>query len=139
MGGVTIGKLAEAAATKVQTIRYYEQIGLIRPSGRSEGGHRIYQLDDLKRLKFIRHARELGFGIDEIRELLHLSDNPETSCSAADAIARSHLKQVEIRLRKLRALRTELKRMVGECTHGRVSQCRVIEVLKDHHHCATEH
>ncbi len=139
MAGVTIGKLAEAAATKVQTIRYYEQIGLIKPSGRSEGGHRIYQLDDLKRLKFIRHARELGFGIDEIRELLHLSDNPETSCSAADAIVRSHLEQVGIRLRKLRALRTELKRMVGECTHGRVSQCRVIEVLKDHRHCATEH
>lgn len=83
----------------------------------------------MQRLKFIRHARELGFGIEEIRELLQLSDKPDTSCAAADAIARTHLEQVEIRLTKLRALRKELKRMVEECGHGHVSQCRVIEVL----------
>lgn len=139
MTALGIGKLAEIAATKVQTIRYYEEIGLITPSARSQGGHRLYEPQDVKRLKFIRHARELGFGIEEIRELLHLSDTPETSCAAADAIARSHLEQVEIRLKKLQALRRELKRMVEECSQGQVSQCRVIEVLKDHHHCATEH
>jgi DNA-binding transcriptional MerR regulator len=139
MTALGIGKLAEIAATKVQTIRYYEEIGLITPSTRSQGGHRLYEPQDVKRLKFIRHARELGFGIEEIRELLHLSDTPETSCAAADAIARSHLEQVEIRLKKLQALRRELKRMVEECSQGQVSQCRVIEVLKDHHHCATEH
>jgi DNA-binding transcriptional MerR regulator len=139
MPGIAIGKLADIAATKVQTIRYYEEIGLIRPFTRSEGGHRLYGPEDVKRLKFIRHARELGFGIEEIRELLHLSDTPDTSCAAADAIARSHLEQVEIRMKKLQALRKELKRMVEECSHGHVSQCRVIEVLKDHRHCASEH
>jgi DNA-binding transcriptional MerR regulator len=139
MTSLGIGKLAEIAATKVQTIRYYEEIGLIRPFTRTEGGHRLYGPEDVSRLKFIRHARELGFGIDEIRELLHLSDNPETSCEAADAIARVHLEQVEIRLTKLRALRKELKRMVEECGHGHVSQCRVIEVLSDHRHCGGEH
>ena len=139
MTGLAIGKLAVIASTKVQTIRYYEEIGLIRPFTRTEGGHRLYGPEDVRRLKFIRHARELGFGIEEIRELLHLSDNPETSCSAADTIARSHLEQVEIRITKLQALKKELMRMIGECGHGRVSHCRVIEVLSDHRHCASDH
>ncbi len=139
MQALAIGKLAEIASTKVQTIRYYEEIGLIAPHARSKGGHRLYSSDDVQRLRFIRHARELGFSIEAIRELLELSDNPETSCSAADLIARSHLEQIEIRLKKLRALRKELQRMVEECGHGRVGQCRVIEVLSDHRHCAGDH
>ncbi|MFT3670730.1 MerR family transcriptional regulator [Aestuariivirga sp.] len=139
MTGIPIGKLAAVASTKVQTIRYYEEIGLVKPFQRTEGGHRLYDPKDVRRLKFIRHARELGFGIDEIRELLKLSDNPQTSCSVADRIASAHLKQVELRLAKLKALRKELKRMVEECGHGRVSQCRVIEVLSDHAHCHGDH
>jgi DNA-binding transcriptional MerR regulator len=139
MAGMAIGRLAELASTKVQTVRYYEQIGLISPFKRTEGGHRLFGPEDADRLKFIRHARELGFGIEEIRELLTLSDKPDTSCAAADSIARSHLEQVEIRLAKLKALQKELKRMVGECGHGRVSQCRVIEVLSDHKHCTNDH
>jgi DNA-binding transcriptional MerR regulator len=139
MSGIAIGKLAELAATKVQTIRYYEDIGLICPFKRTEGGHRIYGAEDVNRLKFVRHARELGFGIDEIRELLQLSDNPNTSCAAADTIAKANLQQVEIRITKLKALQKELKRMLGECSHGRVSQCRVIAVLSDHRHCGGEH
>lgn len=139
MPGLAIGKLAEIAATKVQTIRYYEEIGLIRPFMRSEGGHRIYGPEDARRLKFIRHARELGFSIEAIRELLTLCDNPETSCAAVDAIARSHLEQIDIRLKKLKALRKELNRMIGECQHERVGQCRVIEVLSNHQHCSSDH
>jgi len=139
MVGIAIGKLAEIASTKVQTVRYYEEIGLIQPFSRTEGGHRLYGPEGASRLKFIRHSRELGFGIEEIRSLLDLSDHPETSCSAADAIARAQLEQVEIRLEKLKALRQELKRMVEECGHGRLSQCRVIEVLSDHRHCGGDH
>ena len=89
MSTLAIGKLAVIAATKVQTVRYYQEIGLIRPFKRTEGGHRLNSPEDVKRLKFIRHARELGFGIEEIRELLVLTDNPDTSCSAANAIARA--------------------------------------------------
>lgn len=139
MSGMAIGQLARMAATKVQTIRYYEEIGLISPFQRTEGGHRLYSAEDSHRLKFIRHARELGFGIAEIRELLELSDSPQMSCAAADKIAGRHLEQVELRIIKLKALRNELKRMVGECAHDRVSQCRVIEVLSDHRHCGGEH
>jgi DNA-binding transcriptional MerR regulator len=139
MAAIAIGKLAEIAATKVQTIRYYEEIGLIQPFSRTEGGHRLYGIEDANRLKFVRHARELGFGIDEIRELLKLSDNPAMSCSNADRIVSSHLEQVELRITKLKALRKELKRMVDECAHDRVGQCRVIEVLSDHRHCGGDH
>jgi DNA-binding transcriptional MerR regulator len=139
MSATAIGKLADLAATKIQTIRYYEEIGLILPFKRTQGGHRLYNAEDVSRLKFIRHARELGFGIEEIRDLLKLSDNPETSCAAADSIAKSHLAQVEIRLTKLKSLRKELQRMIGECGHGRVSQCRVIEILSNHQHCTSEH
>ena len=74
MQSIAIGKLAVIAATKVQTIRYYEEIGLIHPFKRSEGGHRVYSPEDVQRLKFVRHARELGFGIGEIRELLQSRD-----------------------------------------------------------------
>ncbi len=81
---------------------------MIEPFARTEGGHRLYSSEDVSRLKFIRHARELGFGIEEIRDLLKLSDNPSTSCAAADAIAKSHLQQVQIRLIKLKALQKEL-------------------------------
>lgn len=139
MTGIPIGKLAAVASTKVQTIRYYEEIGLVKPFRRTEGGHRLYDPEDVRRLKFIRHARELGFGIAEVRELLQLSDLPETSCAAADAIARSHLEQIEIRLKKLQSLRKVLIRMLEECSHGRVCQCRVIEVLQDHRHCVHDH
>jgi len=139
MAGLTIGRLAQATATKVQTIRYYETIGLMAPFTRTEGGHRLYDREDLKRLTFIRHARELGFPIEAIRELLSLSDTPETSCERADAIARRRLDEVEQRLTRLKALQKELKRMVSECGHGRVCNCRVIEVLSDHQLCQAAH
>jgi DNA-binding transcriptional MerR regulator len=139
MSGFTIGRLAEATATKVQTIRYYETIGLLAPFTRTGGGHRLYDTEDRKRLTFIRHARELGFSIEAIRELLSLSDNPDTSCERADNIASRQLEEVEQRLKRLKALQKELKRMVAECGHGRVCDCRVIEVLSNHRLCQAAH
>ena len=136
---LTIGTLAKKTGTKVQTIRYYEQIGLMPEPGRSQGGQRRYGLDELDRLSFVRHARQLGFSLDAIRELLDLSDHPEKSCAEADAIARRQLKQVEQRLARLEALRTELKRMVRECSGGQMSDCRVLEVLRGHSECLTDH
>lgn len=89
---LTIGTLAKKAGTKVQTIRYYEQIGLMYVPGRTEGGQRRYAETELDRLSFIRHSRQLGFSLDAIRELLHLSDHPDRPCDEADAIARRQLK-----------------------------------------------
>lgn len=136
---LTIGGLAKRTGTKVQTIRYYEQIGLLPEPGRTEGGQRRYTNEQLDKLSFIRHSRQLGFSLEAIRELLDLSDHPNQPCDTADAIARRQLKQVEQRIARLQALRTELKRMVKECSGGRTADCRVLEVLRDHSECLTDH
>lgn len=102
---LSIGTLAKRTGTKVQTIRYYEQIGVMPEPGRTGGGQRRYGDAELDRLSFIRHARQLGFSLDDIRELLDLSDNPSRPCDEADAIARRQLRQVEQRVARLEASR----------------------------------
>ena len=87
----------------------------------------------MKRLNFIRHARELGFEIEDIRQLLALSEEPQESCHQVDSIARQHLDEIDLRIGRLEALRAELQRMVGECGHGLVCECWIIEVIADDH------
>ncbi len=136
---LTIGKLGAAAGVKVPTIRYYEQIGLLPDAERSTGNQRLYSRAVQDRLAFIRHARELGFPLDAIRDLLGLSDRPDQSCAEVDAIARTQLIAVEGRITRLQALKGELARMVDHCAGGTISDCRVIEVLGNHAHCAADH
>jgi DNA-binding transcriptional MerR regulator len=136
---VPIGTASRRSGVKVPTIRYYEEIGLLPPPARSEGNRRHYGPGELRRLAFIRHARELGFEIEAIRTLLALQDDPSQPCEAADAIARARLADVEARIRSLIALRQELEQMVAGCRHGVVGECRVIEVLADHGQCAHPH
>lgn len=136
---LTIGKLGNAAGVKVPTIRYYEQIGLLPEPVRSTGNQRLYPRAALDRLAFVRHARELGFPLDAIRDLLSLSDRPDQSCAAADAIAKSQLVATRARITRLRALEAELERMLEQCACGTISDCRVIEVLGNHAHCAQDH
>ncbi|MEK0165581.1 helix-turn-helix domain-containing protein [Phaeobacter sp. A36a-5a] len=136
---LTIGTLGKRTGTKVQTIRYYEEIGLMPEAGRTAGGQRRYGESDLDRLSFIRHARQLGFGLEAIRELLNLADHPGQSCSNADSIAQRQLKDVADRIARLEALQTELQRMIRECAGGTVAECRVLEVLRDHSECLTNH
>ncbi|MEO5322505.1 helix-turn-helix domain-containing protein [Mesorhizobium sp. CC13] len=134
-----IGELARRTGVKVPTIRFYEQIGLIDAPPRTEGNQRRYGKTEVDRLNFIRHARELGFEVDQIRELLAMSQEPQASCHQADSIAKAHLREVDRRIEKLQALRVELARMVDECGHGRICDCRIIEVLADHSQCSAEH
>ncbi|MGC9371588.1 MAG: MerR family transcriptional regulator [Paracoccaceae bacterium] len=136
---LTIGTLARKTGTKVQTVRYYEEIGLMPEPGRTAGGQRRYGDTELDRLAFIRHARQLGFGLAAIRELLDLADRPDQPCAAADSVARRQLRQVEQRIARLEALRGELARMIGGCDGGPMSDCRVIEVLRDHSECLADH
>ena len=131
---LTIGALAKRAATKVQTIRFYEQEGLMPSPARSEGGQRRYSKAHADRLAFIRHARELGFPLDAIRQLLKLVDKPDQPCEQVDRVASDVLADVEAKIARLETLRGELRRMVRQCRHGRVSECRVIKVLADHSH-----
>ena len=138
---LTIGRLAREGGCKVQTIRYYEQIGLMPEPARTEGNQRRYGPQHAQRLAFIRHARELGFPLEAVRELLSLSDDKDRSCAAADAIAKDHLVAVERRIARLTALKTELERMIEQCRGGSIADCRVIEVVADHSHghCLTDH
>ncbi len=128
-GSLTIGRLAARAGCKVQTIRYYEQIGLLPAPPRTAGNQRVYDANHADRLAFIRHARELGFPLDAVRELLALSDDPARPCEDADRIARTQLREVERRIARLSRLKAELERTVSGCTGGRIAECRVIQVL----------
>jgi DNA-binding transcriptional MerR regulator len=132
---IPIGGLSRSTGVKVPTIRYYESIGLLPPPPRTDGNRRLYGPDAVDRLRFIRHARELGFEVDAIRQLLDLSDQPERSCADADLIARRHLVEIKSRIARLKALEREVQRMIAECARGRICECRVIDVLSHHEHC----
>lgn len=130
----TIGYVARKTGCKVQTIRYYEQIGLLPRPARTEGNHRIYERSHIERVSFIRHSRELGFSLDHVRRLLRLNDDLAHSCQDVDRIARENLLKVETRITQLSALKMELERMIQHCEGGQVADCRIIEVLADHSH-----
>lgn len=125
----SIGELARRTAVKVPTIRYYEQIGLLPAPPRTGGQQRRYGRAAVERLDFIRHARTLGFEVEDIRELLALSAQPSQPCTDADSIAARHLAAVEQRINQLEALRGELRKMLDACEGGCVADCRVLESL----------
>jgi Cu(I)-responsive transcriptional regulator len=126
---MNIGELARAADTNAETVRYYERIGLLLPPPRTAGNYRDYSAAHVGRLAFTRRARALGFSIEQVRALLDLADQKEQSCEAVDAIARDHLADVKRKLDDLTALRRELQSMIGQCRHGTVGECRIIEAL----------
>lgn len=134
-----IGDLSRRTGVKVPTIRYYEQMGLLAAPERSEGNQRRYGKPELERLTFIRHARDLGFGVDDIRELIELSGHPEQPCGHADRIAEEQLNAVREKIARLKRLETELERIAGCCGGERVGDCYVIRALSDHDLCTTEH
>ena len=124
-----IGQVARQTGIKVPTIRFYEQIGLLPAPSRSEGNRRCYRESDVRRLTFIRHARELGFEVGAIRTLLALQDQPEISCGQIDALVGDHLAAVDDKINRLVALRKELQQILACCKGGRVAECRVIESI----------
>lgn len=126
---LNIGALARATGTKVETIRWYERVGLLPAPARSAGNYRTYCEAHLGRLSFIRRARDLGFSLEQIRALLDLAEDRERSCDAVDVIAREHLDEVDRKIADLQALRRELDSLIGQCRHGKVAECRIIEAL----------
>ncbi len=136
MSVFSIGKLAKATDVKVPTIRFYEQIGLLPHPDRTKNDRRVYEPEAVRRLTFIKHARQLGFGIEAVRTLMGLADHPERACDDANALAQEQLEAVEAKISQLEALRTELTRMVASGCSGPAADCRVIEALSDHGLCA---
>lgn len=135
MRDYSIGQISRDTGVKAPTIRFYEQIGLLPAPARSASNRRRYSTADAKRLRFIRHCRDLGFHVQDIRALLDLASQPQQSCADADAIADRHLNAVRRRIAQLTSLKNELERMVAKCGHGRVADCRVLESLDDHALC----
>ncbi len=129
---LTIGHLARETGTKVETVRFYEKSGLLPAPARTGGNYRSYDRAHLNRLSFIRRARDLGFSLDQVRALLALSDDRDQSCAAVDAIAKEHRAEVERKITDLQSLKAELDRMINQCGHGVVADCRIIETLSPH-------
>jgi DNA-binding transcriptional MerR regulator len=136
---LSIGAVSKRTGIKIPTIRFYEAEGLIDAPARTGSGRRRFSDAEVRRLSFIRHARALGFDLNDIRSLLDLSDHPERPCGQANAIAQRHLEDVDTRISQLRALKRELTRIARPCDAGSAGQCRVIEALADHSACVSDH
>lgn len=126
---LTIGDLGKATNTKVETIRYYESIGLLPKPARTSGNYRAYGQIELGRLSFIRRARDLGFSLDQVRAMLSLADDRTCDCAGIDRIAREHLEEVERKIADLTALRQELSAVIRSCAGSTIADCRIIEAL----------
>jgi Cu(I)-responsive transcriptional regulator len=124
-----IGEMATATATNIETVRYYEKIGLLPAPARDAANYRSYGKAHLARLSFIRRARDLGFTLDQVRELLGLADDRQQSCAAVDAIATTHLTEIDRKIADLQALRGELSRLISDCRQGTVADCLIIDTL----------
>jgi len=129
-GRLSIGELSKAAGVKVVTIRYYEQIKLMAAPPRTEGNYRAYNREHLYRLQFIRRCRDLGFTLDQLRDLLRLSAQAGQECARVDRITDNHLKEIERKIADLQRLAGELRRIKRRCSgKGIIADCRILEAL----------
>lgn len=131
MPGLSIGELARRTGVHIETIRYFEKVGLLDTPGRTAGGHRIYAERHVRRLSFIKRARELGFTPKEVRALLNLGGPGNACCDEVRAIAVQHLDQVRRKIADLAAIERLLATMVERCSGGDVAECPVIELIED--------
>jgi MerR family transcriptional regulator, mercuric resistance operon regulatory protein len=127
--GLTIGKLADAAGVHLETVRYYERIGLMPEPGRTAGGYRSYGAGHARRLSFIRRARELGFGIEEIKTLLELAEPGHAPCADVRALTMTHLANVRDKISDLRRLESILTKTVDQCSGDGTLACPVLDML----------
>jgi Cu(I)-responsive transcriptional regulator len=129
MRALTIGQLGKATETNVETIRYYERIGLLPKPARTPGNYRSYADEHLRCLTFIRRGRELGFTIDDVREMLELAGHREAACADIDKIVARHLAVTDRKIAALKRLRRELHHTLNSCEGDRIANCRVVQAL----------
>ena len=125
----SIGILSERSGVSVETIRYYEKIGVMAIPARSAAGYRVYDLDHLRRLHFVRRGRELGFSLDELRGLLHLVDGHAYTCGEVHELAIRHLADIRRKIRDLRRLEKVMSEMAAQCTRNKVPDCPIVDAL----------
>ncbi|MCP1120475.1 DNA-binding transcriptional MerR regulator [Robbsia andropogonis] len=124
----SIGTLSEVSGVNIETIRYYEKVGLLPAASRAGNGYRQYDKASADQLSFIRRGRELGFTIDEIRELLALVHHPDRPCADADRMTREHLKDIQGKIRDLQRMQRALKQVVG-CQGQTAAHCELVSAL----------
>lgn len=131
IGGIPIGAAARRSGVNIETIRFYERSGLLAAPPRTAGGHRVYDAEGVKRLNFVRRSRELGFTLDQVRDLLTLADEEEPSCAEAAALATAQLGAVRGRLADLARMEAVLAAMIERCASGTLPDCPILEALFD--------
>ena len=125
-----IGEAAAASGCHFETIRYYERVGVLPRTVRTDNGYRDYTAKDVDKLRFVTRGRELGFSLDDIRSLLRLAGNSRMSCAEADRVARQHLADVRLRIAELRRMAKELERTVKSCAGGSNATCTILAALQ---------
>lgn len=136
---VTIGKLSKRTGCNIETIRYYERIGVLLKPQRSEGGTRLYSEEQIKRLVFVCRSRELGFSLEEIRTLLKLVDGKKTTCQEIKTVTEQHLQDIERKIADLEKLQKTLENISSQCSGGFVPDCPIIDTLfTENNHCEKE-
>lgn len=123
------GELAKVSGCNIETIRYYEDIGLLHPPERTAAGHRLYSGDDQARLGFILRGRDLGFSIEELQSLLSLVDSHDYSCGEVLDLTRDHLTSVRQKIADLKKLERTLVSVSAQCEGGDVPECPIIDAL----------
>lgn len=132
MKPLTIGTVAREAGVGVETVRFYEREGLIAEPPRRLSGYRQYDPEVVRRIRFIRHAKELGFSLRQIKELLELQANPDTSCADVKQRAEAKMAEIERKIRDLRRMKSALTRLTAACAgRGPATQCPILEALED--------
>ena len=126
--GIAIGELSRRTGCNVETVRYYERIGLL-PQPARRGRYRLYGTEDVARLAFVRRARELGFALDEVRALLGMATDGQAACADARRLAETHLAGVRAKIADLRAIEVALAEAVQRCDAGEAPECPLIEAL----------
>jgi MerR family mercuric resistance operon transcriptional regulator len=128
---LTRGELAACTGCNIETVRYYERVGLLPPPPRSAGGHRLYGEGLVRRLNFVRRSRDLGFSIEEIRELLRLVDGGTYTCGEIEQLARDHVREIRRKIADLRKLEGVFETMAAQCSGDAVPACPIIDALFD--------
>jgi len=131
MNGFTVGQLARQVRVNVETLRYYERRDLIPKPPRSGSNYRVYSLDDLRRVTFIKQAQGLGFSLNEIKKLLSLRAMPRAKCADVRRYATHKIEDINARIRSLVRMRKTLEKLLDECAGNRpVTQCPILESLE---------
>jgi MerR family transcriptional regulator, mercuric resistance operon regulatory protein len=126
---LTRGEIAKRTGCNIETVRYYEKVGILPEPPRTSGGHRVYGEEHLKRLVFVRRSRELGFSIEEITGLLSLVDGGDYSCSEVHALTVKHIESIQSKIADLTRLETNLTEMAAHCSKGDIPECHVVDTL----------